>query len=81
MDYNGICMDNRVNTSGSISPYQVYTVDEAADILQVNKKTIYQLQKQGKLPIKRLGRGFKFLGEHLLKVMGSAVYSDKKDTV
>ena len=72
-------MVNKIDTSGSISPYKVYTVDEAADILQVNKKTIYQLQQQDKLPKKKLGKGFKFLGEDLLKVMGSAVYSDKEN--
>jgi excisionase family DNA binding protein len=65
-------MDNNSNTRGSISPFTVYTVDEAAALLRVNKKEVYRLQAESRLPKNKVGKGYKFLGEDLLRFMGSA---------
>lgn len=64
-------MYSKYITEGSISPFTVYTVDEAATLLKVNKKEVYKLQAKNKLPKKKIGKGFKFLGEDLLRFMGS----------
>lgn len=54
---------------GTIVPYRVYTVDDAADILKVNKKTIYELQDASRLPKNKIGKGYRFLGEDLINCM------------
>lgn len=70
--------NNKVQTE-PIQPFKVYRLSEASEILQVDKSVLYRDIKDGKLPEKKLGRGYKFLGEDLLRYMGSAIYSDKKD--
>ena len=71
---------NDVDTSGSIDPNSVYKLAEAAKLLRVDKNTIYLVQSEGKLPMKKIGKGYKFLGEDLLRFMGSATCSDVADT-
>ena len=70
--------NNKVQTE-PIQPFKVYRLSEASEVLQVDKSVLYRDIKDGKLPEKKLGRGYKFLGEDLLRYMGSATYSDKKD--
>lgn len=38
----------------------VYTVDEVADILKVNRKTVYELAGKGEIPCRRFGRRILF---------------------
>lgn len=64
-------MDNNEPTKGAIVPHRVYDINDAAELLKVNRKTIYQLQETEQLPKKIVGRGYKFLGEDLLRFMGS----------
>ena len=64
-------MDNNESAKGTIIPHKVYDLNEAAELLKVNRKTIYQLQETEQLPKKVVGRGYKFLGEDLLRFMGS----------
>lgn len=39
---------------------ELITLEEAADYLRVNKKTIYRLLEAGKIPATRVGRQFRF---------------------
>lgn len=55
-----------------IHPFKVYTAKEAADILRVDRTAIYDAVNKGELETKDLGKGYKFLGETLLRFMGSA---------
>ena len=55
-----------------IQPLTVYNLEEASNLLDINRKTTYRLIKQGELPAKKVGKGYKLLGEHLVNFMGSA---------
>lgn len=63
------------NTSEPIQPYKVYRADEAAEVLQIDRSTLYSAVEAGTIEYKKLGKGYKFLGEHLLRFMGSATYT------
>lgn len=52
-----------------INPNQVYTLDEAAEILRVSKPTIYRWCRMGMMPFSRIGRGYRFLGTTLLSAL------------
>ncbi len=72
-------MDTLDDNKGSISPFRVYDLNEASNLLGVNRKTVYQLQEKGDLPKKLVGRGYKFLGEDLLRFMGSASFNEQNN--
>lgn len=40
--------------------HKYLTVDELADLLQINKSTIYRLLREGKLPGFRIGSDWRF---------------------
>lgn len=63
----------------SIQPFAVYNVQEVADFLKVDPKTVYKISPD--LNGKVVGNGFKFLGENLLRYMGSpSIAQMKPDT-
>lgn len=39
---------------------RLLTVDEVADMLRINKSTVYRMAKQGRLPAIRVGRQWRF---------------------
>lgn len=59
------------NTPTTINPLAVYLPEEAADRLRVERRTIYKLIDEGQLPKREYGKGYKLLGEDLLKFLGS----------
>ena len=54
-----------------ISPLTVYLPEEAADKLRVERRTIYKLIEEGQLPKREFGKGYKLLGEDLLRYLGT----------
>lgn len=54
-----------------IIPYAIYNLEEAAEVLGVDRKTMYQKVKTQEIESKLVGKGHKFLGENLLRFMGS----------
>lgn len=58
-----------------INPYQIYTAEEAAKLLNVDKRTLYRNFEEGTIQARELGRGWKVLGENLLTFMGSPTIS------
>lgn len=54
-----------------IEPYSIYSLEEAAGVLGVDRKTMYKKIKTGEIESKIVGKGHKFLGENLLRFMGS----------
>lgn len=61
-----------MSNKSQIQPLTVYNLEEASNLLDIDRKTTYQLIKQGELPAKKVGKGYKLLGEHLVNFMGSA---------
>ena len=62
------------NTPEPIYPTRVYTAVQAAQVMQVDKSVVYKAVEGGELPENIKGRGLKFLGEDLLRYMGSQTY-------
>ena len=49
------------------APPEVITVDEAADLLRVDRRTVYSLIKRGKIPgVRRVGRSIRLSRTKLL---------------
>ena len=57
-----------------ITPYKVYTARQVAELVGVDKRTIYKLIDRNELKARNVGRGFKILGENVLSYLGSATY-------
>ena len=45
----------------------VMTVDEIAALLRLNRKTVYDLARQGKIPVRRIGRSLRASREGLMR--------------
>ena len=56
--------------SSEILPNAVYTLAEACQLLKIGEATARRWLKQGRLPHRRLGRGYRFLGRDLLEALG-----------
>lgn len=54
-----------------IKPYAVYTANEAANFLRVDKRKVYELIESKVIVGMDFGKGYKVLGENLLRFMGS----------
>ena len=63
-----------------IEPYATYDMDDASQFLRVDRKTIYDLINKKEIHAKKVGRGYKFLGENLLSFMGSPSIARMKPT-
>jgi len=46
--------------SGRRPEGRLLTVSEVADLLRINKSTVYRMAKQGRLPATRVGRQWRF---------------------
>lgn len=60
---------------------EVLTVDEAAALLRVNRKTLYEAIRSGAIPgVRRIGRAIRVHRETMLRWMGHGrVIADKGD--
>jgi len=47
-------------TPGRRTEGRLLTVSEVADLLRINKSTVYRMAKQGRLPATRVGRQWRF---------------------
>ena len=63
----------------AIDANRLYTVDEAADLLQVTQRTIQRLLEAGKLPAKPFGRRIYIVGRELLALADYEPTSDDDD--
>lgn len=54
------------NPSGAGDP-DVMTVDEVAELLRLNRKTVYELARQGMIPVRRVGRSLRASRETVLR--------------
>jgi len=46
--------------SGASDNGRLLTVEEVAEMLRINKSTVYRMAKQGRLPATRVGRQWRF---------------------
>lgn len=58
-----------------INPNSVYTVEQAAKLLQTEKHTLYKAIRGDQLVAKEIGKGIKIVGANLLQYAGSVTYS------
>lgn len=59
--------------AGKIEPTAVYKLAETAKLLRVDENTIYKEQKEGRLPKRIIGRGYKFTGQEILDFLDVTV--------
>lgn len=45
----------------------IMTIDEVAEFLRLNRKTVYELARQGKIPVRRVGRSLRASREAVLR--------------
>ena len=51
---------------------QILTIDEAADFLQIGKRSVYKLAKAGKMPAKKVLNKWRFEKESLRQWVGQS---------
>ena len=59
----GVQEQSRFGGSAPTGPRRegrLLTVSEVADLLRINKSTVYRMAKQGRLPATRVGRQWRF---------------------
>jgi len=52
-----------------IKPNEVYTLEEAQDLLKISRSTMMRLIKKGVLQVGRIGAQYRFLGRDLLHML------------
>lgn len=62
----------------AIKPTGVYTVIKAAEALSVDTRFITKSIRSGELPAKKLGQGYRIVGENLLRFAGSISFYGPK---
>ena len=61
-----------------IKPNEVYTTQEAQELLKVSKSTIKRLLKHGLIRANKIGKQYRILGHELLTMLSPEI--DKKAT-
>jgi excisionase family DNA binding protein len=56
---------------------EILTASQVADLLQVHLRTIYKLVRQGLIPGRKFGGGWRFSKDEILKMIAR---SEKKDS-
>ena len=56
-----------------VNPFGVYTLAEAAKILDTSKKGLSTAARNGDISARKVGYGWKFTGDNLLKFAGTPV--------
>ncbi len=59
-----------------IEPYKVYTVPEAAIELGTSEETLNKLCKKNAIIARHIGKGYKILGENLLRYLREGEKND-----
>jgi excisionase family DNA binding protein len=72
---------NYAQAEGTVVPRRIYNTEEAAQLLQVDRRTLYKEIEAEEIKAKRLGKGYRILGEHLLSYMGSASVTEAGQTI
>ena len=58
----------------AINPLAVYSLDEVSGFLAVDPRTTSKIVRKGELTARKIGKGYKVLGENLLNYLGSVTY-------
>jgi len=56
----------------------IMTVDEIAALLRLNRKTVYDLAHEGKIPVRRIGRSLRASRESLMRWLSEATPRDTR---
>jgi excisionase family DNA binding protein len=48
------------------------TINEIAELLRLNRKTVYDLARQGKIPVRRVGRSLRASRETVMRRVSEA---------
>ncbi len=52
-------------TGTTLNLMQIYTTDQAAEVLQINSQTLRKWIREGKLPASKLGSDYRITGEDI----------------
>lgn len=56
-----------------IKPLEVYTTQEAQDLLKISSSTMKRLLKKGLIKANKIGKQYRILGHELLKLLSPSV--------
>ncbi len=51
----------------------IMTIDEIAELLRLNRKTVYELARQGKIPVRRVGKSLRASRETVMRWLADGV--------
>ncbi len=63
-----------------IKPHEVYTPQEAQELLKVSNSTIKRMLKNGLLRANKIGKQYRILGHELLRMLSPEVEQKAVDT-
>jgi len=58
---------------------ELLTASQVADLLQVHLRTVYKLVRQGSIPGRKFGGGWRFSKGEILRMLASEVQKDSGD--
>jgi excisionase family DNA binding protein len=64
--------------SKTIQPTTIMTVRDVADYLRLSEATIYQMARQGRIPVLRMGRTWRFKKEFIDNWLETSTQKEKK---
>jgi excisionase family DNA binding protein len=59
---------------------EILTANQVAELLQIHPRTVYKLVKQGSLPGRKLGGGWRFSRNEILTMVHARLPDDKGTT-
>lgn len=66
-------------TGTTLNLLQIYTTDQAAEVLQINIQTLRRWIRQGKLPASKLGSDYRITGEDIKALLDSTKTTAAKE--
>lgn len=67
-----------VQNSHGLNPYELYTVDQVANMLKVCRKTLFNYRAQGLIECVETNRTIKFSGNHIAKFIDDHTVKELK---
>jgi excisionase family DNA binding protein len=72
--WHGSCLkrkglNSEVNYGGHMQVEEILTANQVADLLQIHPRTVYKLVKQGSLPGRKFGGGWRFSRSEILAMV------------
>jgi len=73
--YSGVIMDKEQNNT--LDLFEIMTVREVASYLHLSQATVYQMARNGQIPVARIGRTWRFTKDSINRWISNSTEKQK----